>query len=162
MSPLEPAGGTMGGARRGRCFSNAGSRVHAWICTSTRRTASAASSPSARADAYVNNINLDEIVPERFSDLGGKYAAARFEAGSPIGARRLGYQFVTLEAGARFCPMHSHALEEEMFLVWDGTPTIRTPRGSYVCRRGDVIAFPVGDVGLHQLCNESAAPCTVF
>ena len=59
-------------------------------------------------------------------------------------------------------PRHSHALEEEVFLVWEGTPTIRTPRGEFECRRGDVIAFPPGDVGMHQLCNKSDAPCTVF
>jgi len=116
----------------------------------------------SRSDAYVNKINLDEIEPERFHDVGGKYAAIDYEAGFPIGARRLGYNFVTLDPGARLCPMHSHALEEEVFIVWDGEPTIRTPRGEFACRRGDVIAFPVGDVGTHQLLNKSDKPCTVF
>jgi uncharacterized cupin superfamily protein len=116
----------------------------------------------SRADVYANRINLDEIEPEKFDDVGGKYRGAAYEAGLPIGARRLGYQFVSLEPGARFCPMHSHALEEEMFLVWEGTPTIRTSRGEFECRRGDVIAFPVGDIGSHQLINASNAPCTVF
>lgn len=116
----------------------------------------------SRSDAYANRINLDEIEPERFSDVGGKYGATVYEAGLPIGARRLGYQFVRLDPGARFCPMHSHAIEEEMFLVWEGTPTIRTTRGEFECRRGDVIAFPVGDIGSHQLINASDGPCTVF
>jgi uncharacterized cupin superfamily protein/glyoxylase-like metal-dependent hydrolase (beta-lactamase superfamily II) len=116
----------------------------------------------SRSDAYVNKINLDEIEPERFDDAGGKYAAIEYEAGFPIGARRLGYNFVTLEPGARLCPMHSHALEEEVFIVWEGEPTIHTPRGEFECRRGDVIAFPVGDVGMHQLLNKSDKPCTVF
>jgi uncharacterized cupin superfamily protein len=116
----------------------------------------------SRADFYVNRINLDEIEPAMVDHRHGNYRSTLYEAGLPIGARRLGYQFVTLEPGTWFCPMHSHVLEEEMFLVWDGRPTIRTPRGSYVCRRGDVIAFPVGDAGTHQLLNESDAPCTVF
>lgn len=116
----------------------------------------------SRADVYVNRINLDEIAPDVFSDVGGKYGATAYEAGWPIGARKLGYIFVTLKPGERLCPMHSHLLEEEMFLVWDGTPTIRTPRGDYACRKGDVVCFPVGDVGLHQLLNASDAPCTVF
>lgn len=116
----------------------------------------------SRSDAYVNKINLDEIEPYRFSDLDGKYAATAYEAAFPIGARRLGYVFVTLEPGTRLCPMHSHALEEEVFVVWDGRPTIRTPRGEFECRRGDVISFPVGDIGMHQLLNDSEAPCTVF
>jgi uncharacterized cupin superfamily protein/glyoxylase-like metal-dependent hydrolase (beta-lactamase superfamily II) len=115
-----------------------------------------------RPDAYVNRVNFDEIVPVDFNDMGGKFRATLYETGLPIGARRLGYWFVKLEPGARFCPMHSHQLEEEMFLVWDGKPTIRTPRGDFECRRGDVISFPVGDVGVHQLLNRSDAPCTVF
>lgn len=116
----------------------------------------------ARADVYVNRINLDEIEPEVFSDVGGKYGGTVYEAGFPIGARKLGYNFVTMKPGQRICPMHAHLLEEEMFLVWDGEPTIRTPRGDYACRKGDVICFPVGDAGTHQLLNASAAPCTVF
>ena len=116
----------------------------------------------SRSDAYVNRINFDEIPARTFSDVDGKYGATFYEAGFPIGARRLGYGFVTLEPGTRLCPMHSHALEEEVFVVWDGAPTIRTPRGEFVCRRGDVISFPVGDVGAHQLLNASDAPCTVF
>jgi uncharacterized cupin superfamily protein/glyoxylase-like metal-dependent hydrolase (beta-lactamase superfamily II) len=116
----------------------------------------------SRSDAYVNRINLDEIVGRTFSDLDGKYAAVAYEAGFPIGARRLGYNFATLEPGALLCPMHAHALEEEVFVVWEGSPTIRTPRGEFQCRRGDVISFPAGDTGMHQLCNKSDAPCTVF
>lgn len=116
----------------------------------------------SRSDVYVNRINLDEIEPRRHSALDGKYAFVAYEAGFPIGARRLGYAFATLAPGARLCPMHAHQLEEEMFLVWDGTPTIRTPRGEFACRRGDVICFPVGDAGTHQLLNNSAVSCTVL
>jgi uncharacterized cupin superfamily protein len=116
----------------------------------------------SRSDVYVNRINIDEIEPERFDDVSGKYRAAFSEAGFPIGARRLGYGWAVLEPGARLCPMHSHALEEEVFLVWEGRPTIRTPRGEFECREGDAISFPVGDVGMHQLLNKSDAPCTVF
>ena len=116
----------------------------------------------SRADVYVNRINIDEIEDNGFDYIDGKYAARSYEVGFPIGARKLGYRFVTLEPGRRYCPLHSHMLEEEMFLVWDGEPTIRTPRGDYTCRKGDVIAFPTGDVGAHQLLNAGDKPCTVF
>jgi len=116
----------------------------------------------SRPDVYVNRINFDEIEPEWYSDLDGKYAGIDYEAGWPIGARKLGYNFIVLEPGARLCPMHSHLVEEEAFLVWDGLLTMRTPRGSYVCRRGDVVSCPAGDVGMHQLLNTSDKPVTVF
>ena len=116
----------------------------------------------SREGVFINRINFDELEVDRFDDLNDKYRAVMYEAGLPIGARKLGYRFVTLEPGAKFCPMHSHAAEEEMVLVWDGAPSIRTPQGEFECRRGDVIAFPVGTAGTHQLGNRSAAPCTLF
>jgi len=116
----------------------------------------------SRSDVYVNRINFDEIESERYSDMDGKFAGIDYEAGWPIGARKLGYNFIVLEPGARLCPMHSHLIEEEAFLVWDGLLTMRTPRGSFVCRRGDVVSCPAGDVGMHQLLNTSDAPVTVF
>jgi len=115
----------------------------------------------ARTDAYVNRINIDEIAAQHEVDPGG-YEATLYEIGNAIGARKLGYWMVELAPGKKFCPLHSHQLEEEMFLVWEGRPTIRTPRGTFECRPGDVIAFPVGDAGAHQLLNGSDKPCKVF
>lgn len=116
----------------------------------------------ARRDVYVNRINLDEIDPEVFSDCDGRYAAALYEIGLFIGARKLGYRVTELPPGKKFCPMHSQALEEEMFMVLEGEVLVRTPRGEYPCRQGDVIAFPVGDVGTHQVTNQSDRPCRIF
>ena len=115
----------------------------------------------ARADVYVNRINIDEASAEHSVDP-GQYEATLYELGDLIGARKLGYWIVELAPGKRFCPLHAHQLEEEMFFVWEGNPTIRTPRGSFVCRPGDVIAFPVGDRAAHQLLNASDKPCKVF
>lgn len=116
----------------------------------------------ARTDVYVNKVNLDELTAEPFSDVDDRYEGQSAEIGFLIGARKLGYQLTTLPPGKRFCPLHAHAAEEEMFLVWEGEPTVRTTRGSYKCRRGDVISFPVGDRGAHHLINESGAPCKVL
>jgi uncharacterized cupin superfamily protein/glyoxylase-like metal-dependent hydrolase (beta-lactamase superfamily II) len=115
----------------------------------------------ARSDVYVNRINIDEVAVRQHDDPAG-YVARTYELGNPIGARKLGYWIAELPPGNKFCPLHSHSLEEEMFMVLDGNPTIRTPRGSFVCRPGDVIAFPVGDAGGHQLLNLSDKPCKVF
>jgi uncharacterized cupin superfamily protein/glyoxylase-like metal-dependent hydrolase (beta-lactamase superfamily II) len=119
----------------------------------------------SRKDVYVNRINIDEAPTETSDDTSAKgvrFAADDKEIGLYIGARKLGYRVSTLPPGSSFCPMHSHAREEEMFFVLDGTPTIRTPRGDVVCRRGDFICFPVGVAGTHQLANASDAPCTVL
>ena len=116
----------------------------------------------ARGGPAVNRVNLDEVRWEAFDDAGGRYQGRDAEIGLPIGARKLGYRAVELPPGARFCPLHSHNQEEEVFYVLGGTPTIRTLRGNLQLRPGDFMAFPVGDRGAHQLLNESAAACTLL
>ncbi len=115
----------------------------------------------SRSEVYVNRINFDEVPPRQVPGPGG-YDATVQEIGNAIGARLLGYWLVELAPGMKFCPLHAHQREEEMFLVWEGRPTVRTPRGTFECRRGDVVAFPPGDEGTHQLLNASDEPCKVF
>jgi uncharacterized cupin superfamily protein/glyoxylase-like metal-dependent hydrolase (beta-lactamase superfamily II) len=115
-----------------------------------------------RGGPSVNRINLDHLDWEPFDDVGGRYRGEDAEIGLLVGARDLGYRAVRLPPGARFCPLHAHDREEEVFFVIDGQPSIRTPRGTLRLRAGDVMAFPVGDRGAHQLLNESQTPCTVM
>ena len=115
-----------------------------------------------RGGPAANRVNVDELKYE-FSEGGnGKYASHDAEIGWQIGARRLGYQMVRIPAGARFCPMHSHDKEEELFFVIEGRPSVGTPRGTLQLRPGDFMAFPVGDRGAHQLLNESGADALVL
>jgi uncharacterized cupin superfamily protein len=79
-----------------------------------------------------------------------------------IGARKLGYRATRIEPGKAFCPLHSHTVEEEMCIVLEGEPTVRSLRGSVRLRRGDIVAFPTGDRSAHQFINESETPCTIF
>ena len=116
----------------------------------------------ARRDVFVNRINVDEAAGETFSDVGGKYEAFVQELGLPIGARKLGYHIATLPPGKRFCPLHAEDHEEELFIVWEGEATVRMLRGEMTCRAGDVIAFPPGDIGAHQVVNRSDKPCRIF
>lgn len=115
----------------------------------------------SRAGAAINRINLDELAylsrprTERYQFDDG-------EVGLYIGARKLGYRVARIPAGKAFCPLHAHQANEEFFYVLEGTPSIRTSRGTVQCRAGDFIAFPVGERGSHQLLNESAEPCTVL
>jgi uncharacterized cupin superfamily protein len=115
----------------------------------------------SRTEAYVNRINIDELARE-VHDEPGEFGAMTYEIGDLIGARKLGYWMIELAPGKAFCPLHTHQLEEEMLLVCEGEPTVRTSGGSFVCRAGDVVAFPVGDAGAHQIRNDSSKPCRVF
>jgi uncharacterized cupin superfamily protein len=53
---------------------------------------------------------------------------------------------------------HFHHGAEELLVVLQGRPTLRTPEGERELAEGDVVHFPVGPDGAHQLINMSAAP----
>lgn len=116
-----------------------------------------------RAGAAVHRINLDELTFRDDRDLVPPvYRCRDAEVGFFIGARRLGYRVAILPPGSRFCPLHDHALEEEVFLVLSGAPAVRTGSEVIDCREGDFIAFPVGERGMHQLINQGDAPAMVL
>jgi len=112
-------------------------------------------------ETFVQRINLDELQFRSDSSDPAPFTGTFSEIGGYIGASKLGYAATTLAPGESFCPYHWHTAEEELFIVWDGTPTIRTPHGTTVLRRGDFVAFATGAGGVHRLSNESDAPCTV-
>jgi uncharacterized cupin superfamily protein len=43
-----------------------------------------------------------------------------------------------------------------------GTPTLRTPQGERVLAPGDVVHFPEGEPGAHQLRNDANEPFRVL
>lgn len=68
---------------------------------------------------------------------------------------RLGLSLWELPPGEAAYPYHYHLAEEELVLVLDGRPSLRTPAGWRDLERGDVVAFPRGEQGAHQLVNHS-------
>ena len=115
----------------------------------------------SRAGAELYRVNLAEIEYEPDRDH-ERYQCDDGEIGLLIGARKLGYRVARIAAGKAFCPLHSHDREEEFFYILEGTPAIRTSRGTLQCRAGDFIAFPVGERGTHQLINNGPESCLVL
>lgn len=114
----------------------------------------------ARGVAEALRINLDDV-PMREDSGPGIYTVTEGEIGFLLGAERLGYRFAHLEPGTSFCPMHWHTVEEELFIIWSGEPTLLTPRGDVKLRKGDCIAFPVGEIGAHKLRNEGSTLASI-
>ncbi len=69
---------------------------------------------------------------------------------------RLGATVYELDPGD-FVVYHFHHAADEMLIVLDGRPTLRTPDGERQLARGEVVVFPVGPDGAHALRNESDA-----
>lgn len=82
--------------------------------------------------------------------------------GRRIGAELIGGSMYELEPGDRLFPYHTHHANEEWLLVVRGRPTLRTSEGERELQEGDVVAFPRGERGLHQVSNRTDAPIRVL
>ena len=90
-----------------------------------------------RAPALFRRINIDELFFARHAArLVLAYGRRR---GRPIGAKNSAIVVKLAPGELVAVPLAHH--EEELFVVWDGSPTLRV-RPHLVLRRGDVINFP--------------------
>jgi uncharacterized cupin superfamily protein len=73
-------------------------------------------------------------------------------------ARKLGASIDTVAPGKRSCPYHFHYAQEEMFVVLEGTGSLRVAGEMLPIRAGDVIFIPPGPAYPHQIVNTSDEP----
>jgi uncharacterized cupin superfamily protein len=106
-----------------------------------------------------------------FNLLGGELDAAeerpgyRFRAarvGGKLGAELLGASLYETAPGEKLWPYHWEAGCEEFLVVVTGGPTLRTPEGARGLVPGDVVRFPDGEDGAHQLWNATGEPFRVL
>jgi uncharacterized cupin superfamily protein len=60
-----------------------------------------------------------------------------------------------VEPGNKLWPYHTHYANEEWVIVLRGEPTVRTPEGKQRLTEGDVVCFPRGKDGAHQISNDT-------
>jgi uncharacterized cupin superfamily protein len=77
------------------------------------------------------------------------------------GSERLGASIYEIEPGNATFPYHYHLANEELLLVLKGRPHLRTPSGWQQLDEGEVVAFPLGERGAHQLMNRTDEPVRV-
>src|SRR4051794_27935011 len=95
-------------------------------------------------------FHVDDVAPERREF--GEIAGTRRRLGAAAGARRLGIALIEIDPGKRFSPPHSHADEDEVFLVLAGSGL------SYLASSADdarTYAVGVDDVLWHPSNGES-------
>ncbi|MEJ7670970.1 MAG: cupin domain-containing protein [Casimicrobiaceae bacterium] len=73
-------------------------------------------------------------------------------------ARKLGASIDIVAPGMRACPYHFHYAQEEMFVILEGTGTLRVADEMLPLRAGDVAFIPPGPEYPHQIINTSDAP----
>ncbi len=73
-------------------------------------------------------------------------------------ATKLGASIDTVAPGKRSCPYHFHHAQEEMFIVIEGSGTLRVAGEMLPLRTGDVVFIPPGPEYPHQIINTSTEP----
>jgi uncharacterized cupin superfamily protein len=83
------------------------------------------------------------------------FEARRARLSRQAGSVRLGLSLWELPAGQAAYPYHHHLTEEELLVVLEGRPSLRTPSGWRELAAGEVVALARGAEGAHQVANRS-------
>jgi uncharacterized cupin superfamily protein len=83
------------------------------------------------------------------------FSCLRARLGRQAGGERLGLSLWEVPPGEAAYPYHHHLTEEELVIVIAGRLSLRTPAGWRELEEGEVVAFPRGEAGAHQLLNRS-------
>jgi uncharacterized cupin superfamily protein len=98
--------------------------------------------------------NLADVALERRGN-GRGFVADVGVIGPTIGAQKLGCSLVVVPAGKKAWPYHLQYANEEMFVILEGSGTLRYEGATFPVKAGDVIATPTGKA--HQIVNSSDA-----
>jgi len=109
----------------------------------------------------MGDVNLfGENWDEQRTRLG--YTWRRRALRRPLGIELLGASLYELPRGQATWPYHWHWANEELLIVVAGALTLRTPEGERELATGDVVAFPRGPGGAHQIRNRSDATARIL
>jgi uncharacterized cupin superfamily protein len=101
--------------------------------------------------------NLHDPVFDEPRDFEG-FRARRARIGRQLGTTQLGASLFEVDLGQAAYPYHAHYTEEELVVVLAGRPSLRTPGGWRELEPGEVVAFPRGEAGAHQIVNRTDEP----
>ena len=111
-----------------------------------------ATSLAARLIRNFNELPLQRLQREPLYDAEG-VRLARGTAASKLGA-----SYDIIAPGKTACPYHLHHAQEEMFVVLEGSGTLRVAGERLPIKAGDVIFIPAGPEYPHQILNTSDQP----
>jgi uncharacterized cupin superfamily protein len=103
----------------------------------------------------VKRVNIADPQFEYDNEDPDGFRGGMFRLGSLIGAEEMGTSVYELPPGQSICPYHYEYAEEEWLLVLAGTPTLRHPDGTDQLAPWDVVCFPRGPAGAHQVRNDT-------
>jgi len=92
-----------------------------------------------------------------FEDRGvAGFRVRRARLAQQAGAKKIGMSLWEIPARQAAYPCHWHVIDEEVIVALDDGLSLRGPDGDWrPLPQGEVVAFPVGETGGHQLWNRS-------
>ena len=103
----------------------------------------------------MEHVNISDPSFRYDADDPEGFRAGMFRFGQQLGAKDTGTSVYELPPGQAICPYHYEYGEEEWLLVLDGRPSVRGPEGVEQLEPFDVVFFPKGPAGAHQVRNDT-------
>jgi uncharacterized cupin superfamily protein len=103
----------------------------------------------------MKRLNIAEPEFRYDADDADGFKAGMFRLGTELGASDTGMSVYELPPGEALCPFHYEYGEEEWVVALQGRPSVRTPEGTEQLEPFDVVFFPKGPEGAHQIRNDT-------
>jgi uncharacterized cupin superfamily protein len=110
----------------------------------------------------MRRVNLSDPAFSHDPEDPDGFRAGMVRLGPGLGAADSGATIYELPPGQALCPYHYEYGEEEWALVLAGRPSVRTPEGVEELQPLDLVFFPKGPEGAHQLRNDAGEPARVL
>ena len=110
----------------------------------------------------MRRINVSEVGVGYDADDPEGFRSGAFRFGPEVDAKDTGASVYELPPGQAVCPYHYEYGEEEWVLVVEGRATVRTPEGTEQLEPFDMVFFPKGPAGAHQIRNDTEVPVRIL
>ena len=110
----------------------------------------------------MRRVNLSDTACTYDGDEPEGFRSGMARFGKQLGAQATGASLYELPPGQSVCPYHYEYGEEEWLLVVSGTPSVRDPDGTHRLEPWDLVFFPIGAEGAHEVRNDGADTARVL
>jgi uncharacterized cupin superfamily protein len=103
-------------------------------------------------------INMADLPWVSYAAPHGHFGSTDKDLTDELDARKLSCVLTKLEPGQVSCPYHFHHAIEELFIVMEGTGTLRYAGERHPLKPQDVVSCPTGPGGAHQFIADAGVP----
>ncbi len=98
-------------------------------------------------------INIGNAPKEFMDDPEHKTKLNTLQVGKAVGCEKFYVNIDYVQPGARSTKYHTHSMQEEFFMILNGTGLLRMDGEEIPVRAGDVVSKPAGKGIAHQFIN---------